>query len=691
MAIPKDYLLKLYGGWYGKIIGIRHGSNVEGWTYEKIKDTYGEVEKYLFSFKNFAADDDSNGPIFFIRALEDHTCTEEITPKQMGETLLNYVPCGQGFFWWGGYGVSTEHTAYENLEKGIDAPLSGSAALNGSAVAEQIGGQIFIDTWGLVNPGDPERAARYAAKMASVTHDGNGVFGGMFVAACVSAAFTERDIQHIIRAGLSVIPADCEYRRMADAVDAFYRSHPENWRDCFAYVKANWGYDRYPGNCHIIPNAAVMMLSMLYGAGDFSRTVNICNMCGWDTDCNVGNVGCILGVLNGIEGIRKDWIAPINDFLACSSVLGCMNLRDIANDALYLASLGYRAAGEKIPERLGALLTGPKFAFALPESTHTFRAEGAEVPFESIPCPGTFGGRCLRAAVPDAGKPVKLYRQTYYRPCDFDDNRYSPSFTPEVFPGQTVLMRLKAEKKTKARLFASDLYGREIYGEWTGTADWTLLRLALPPSGACIGRVGVETEGSNTFYIDYLTWEGNADYTLDFAKAGIEKWTWNHREVGQTSHSKGIWECREGKIYGSGSDHAEIFTGGRDFSDYSVTFRFCPETGRRHLICVRTQGMLRGYLAGFLDDALVILKNGRKMTELAKMKFAWDNGREYEMTVRARGSRITLCAEGACLSARDEEAPFLTGCFGFSVRQGSRCRLISAVCRPEEGESAAET
>ena len=71
MAIPKDYLLKLYGGWYGKIIGIRHGSNVEGWTYEKIKDTYGEVEKYLFSFKNFAADDDSNGPIFFIRALED--------------------------------------------------------------------------------------------------------------------------------------------------------------------------------------------------------------------------------------------------------------------------------------------------------------------------------------------------------------------------------------------------------------------------------------------------------------------------------------------------------------------------------------------------------------------------------------------------------------------------------------------
>jgi len=381
MQIPADYIERVYAGWYGKIIGIRHGSNIEGWSYEKIAETYGEIRDYLFRFKNFAADDDSNGPIFFIRALEDSTCTEEITPKEMGEGVLNYVPWEHGFFWWGGYGNSTENTAYLNLAHGIEAPLSGSAELNGEAVAEQIGGQIFIDTWGLVNPCDYRRAARYAAKMASVTHGGNGIYGGMFIAACVSAAFASRDVHKVIQAGLSVIPEDCQYRRMAGDVLRFHQDHPENWRDCFAFIKANYGYDRYPGACHIIPNAAVVLLSLLYGGGDFSRSINICNMCGWDTDCNVANVGCILGVMVGLEGIGKSWREPIGDLLVCSSVLGCMNLRDIANDAFYLASLGYRVAGEPYPEACRELLEGtaPRFSFALPESTHTFRALGGEL------------------------------------------------------------------------------------------------------------------------------------------------------------------------------------------------------------------------------------------------------------------------------------------------------------------------
>ena len=87
---------------------------------------------------------------------------------------MNYAPFEHGFFWWGGYGVSTEHTAYLNLRNGIKAPRSGSVEQNGAAVAEQIGGQIFIDTWGLVAPGNPELAAKYAAQAASATHGGNG-------------------------------------------------------------------------------------------------------------------------------------------------------------------------------------------------------------------------------------------------------------------------------------------------------------------------------------------------------------------------------------------------------------------------------------------------------------------------------------------------------------------------------------
>jgi hypothetical protein len=90
---------------------------------------------------------------------------------------------------------------------------------------------------------------------------------------------------------------------MTREVIKFYKSNPDNWRDCFKFIKDNFGYDRYPGACHIIPNSAVIVLSLLYGDGDFSKTINICNMCGWDTDCNVGNAGTIMGVYVGLEGI----------------------------------------------------------------------------------------------------------------------------------------------------------------------------------------------------------------------------------------------------------------------------------------------------------------------------------------------------------------------------------------------------
>ena len=175
-----------------------------------------------------------------------------------------------------------------------------------------------------------------------------------------------------------------------------------------------------------------------------------------------------------------------------------------------------------------------------------------------------------------------------------------------------------------------------------------------------------------------MDYQGKADYILDFARAGEEFWTVFHKELGQTSHSKGIWECINGEAYGSCADHGEIYTGSRDFTDYTLTARIRPELGRCHLICIRSQGNLRGYLAGFRNDELVILKNARGLKKLASLPFAWENGREYELQLSVQGNRIELCAEGASLlAAVDAQNPYLSGCWGFSVRQGSRCRLIS--------------
>ena len=396
-----------------------------------------------------------------------------------------------------------------------------------------------------------------------------------------------------------------------------------------------------------------------------------------------------MGVLVGLEGIDRSWIDPIGDFLACSSVMACMNLRDIANDALFLASLGYRVAGEDYPPETAAFLSGsaPRFTFLLPGSTHTFRSDVAGVSFLNVPVAGLSAPRCLKTVVPASDAPIRLYRQTYYRPSDFNDDRYSPSFTPEVFPGQTVhiTLRLKdaSHDPVKAKAYVYDLYSKQfIYGSCVQVGDWVELTVKIPAGDACIGQAGVEIERQaqdTAFLIDSMTYSGLADYILDFAKAGVERWNLFHTELGQTSNTKGIWEADDQGALGSCADHAELFTGGRDFANCEVNADITPMVGRRHLVCVRVQGAMRGYMAGLWDDELVILKNDEGvLRRLASRCFSWEPGKRLTLSVKAKGPALTLCINGeALLRAQDDVNPWLDGCLGLSLRKGSRCRIRS--------------
>ena len=218
--MQNDYLARVYAGFLGMNVGIRLGAPVEPtiWTYERIKETYGDIRGYVKDYKNFAADDDVNGPVYFFRALRDSSKNGELTPEYVAKAWLNYARDGIGMFWWGGYGVSTEHTAYINLTRGIPAPQSGSAATNGKLLSDQIGGQIFIDTWGLIWPGRPDKAADYAQAAASVSHDGEGLNGARYIAACIALAFQAQDIGKIVELALKEIPSESLYAKVVEAV-----------------------------------------------------------------------------------------------------------------------------------------------------------------------------------------------------------------------------------------------------------------------------------------------------------------------------------------------------------------------------------------------------------------------------------------------------------------------------------------
>ena len=714
--MKQEYIEKIYAGWLAKIIGIRLGAAIEGWTYQQIRDTLGEVTGYPVNYKTFAADDDSNGPLFFLRSLEDSGKGEDLEAQDVAEALLNYAPFEHGFFWWGGYGISTEHTAYLNLRNGIKAPQSGSIAQNGHATAEQIGGQIFIDTWGLVNPGNPGRAAKMAEKAASVTHDGNAVYGGIFIATCIAYAFEEKNIEKIIEKGLSFIPSDCEYSRVVRAVMSFYYKHPDDWRDCYQYIFDNFGYDKYPGACHVIPNIAVMILGLLYGKGDFSDTLNITNMCGWDTDCNVGNVATIMGIVCGLEGIDYDkWRKPIDDVLICSSCIGSLNIMDIPYGALYILKLACALNGEEIPSPYKEIIEQHIDAchFEFPGSTHhilarmePFRRKGsAEFKYsvKNTDEAARTGKRSLKFTAvtsydfPLDGK-VMLYKKTYYESGDFSDSRYDPEFSSLVYPGMTVHASVLVPDygypdgffdSITAKLYVHDRRADKlIESEPTllKKGEWADLTWQIPgdSSGELLDEMGVVlypvTNHGNklltlTCFLDDLYADGTPDYTLDFSKEISDYWGGLHTNISQMTKLKGLMYLEDGMLNLSCDDFAEAYTGRYDWKDYSASYTITPVTGENHYVNIRVQGAIRSYAAGLLPGGKFgILKNAFGYKVLKETEFAWEPGEEYTIHISVVGNRIIASVDDVRIEYTDNDKPYLEGMIGVAMENGSHTK-----------------
>ena len=306
MPIPNDYLERVYAGVLGKIIGVYLGRPFEGWTHERILRELGPIRYYVHERLGkplIVVDDDISGTFTFVRTLADNGNRETIGAAEIGETWLNYIIEDRTVLWWGGFGNSTEHTAFVRLQHGIEAPRSGSMELNGKIVAEQIGAQIFIDSWAMVAPGNPRLAFDLAGKAARVSHDGEAVLAARFLAVMEAQAFIEPDIEALFDVGLSFLPMESVVARLVKDLRT-WQAEGRDWKESRARVEKIYGYRKYGGNCHIIPNCAVVLLSLLYSEDDFANALMIANTSGWDTDCNLGNVGCLMGIKKWAQGYR---------------------------------------------------------------------------------------------------------------------------------------------------------------------------------------------------------------------------------------------------------------------------------------------------------------------------------------------------------------------------------------------------
>ncbi len=678
MLSPQFIQQRIYAGFLGKAIGVRLGAPVEPtiWTYERIRETYGEVTDYLCDFTNFAADDDTNGPIYFIRAMRDYQL--QPTAQQVAKTWLNYAADGHGMYWWGGYGISTEHTAYHNLRAGIPAPQSGSVAQNGAAVAEQIGGQIFIDSWGWVNPGNPERAAEMSACAASVAHDGDGLNGARFVAAMIAAAFKATTVAELFDAGMSVMPADSEYARVITAVREFHSQRGDDWRACRDMLTSEFGYERYPGVCHIIPNAGVMALSMLYGDGDLPRTVEVATMCGWDTDCNAGNAGAIIGTLQGVQPSWNHYRQPINDVIIASGVTGALNIVDIPTFARELTTLALKLDGGDVPAVWEADLTrrGVRFDFDLPGSTHGFRTAGANVlslGWSDARTHGAAGALEVRLDRLARGQNGRVFWKPFYRRADFDDERYRPMFSPVVASGQRVDFDVYLEPAEGdghlrivpyVRRTMSGLLDEVGAWEQPVAGGWQHVTFTVPEAGGeAVDEIGILIEylGRKKFlgrlFLANFEVSGRGQTRIDPAQE-TEEWD----AITRFSWNRGYWKLEDGRITGLTASDADLWTGNAYTRDATVTAQVTPLAGQSHLLSIRAQGAGRFYAAGFDDGKVVILKEDFGTSVLNAATFSRELGRSYSLAFAAAGGRLTLSIDGEkMLEAEDDSFAYGMG------------------------------
>jgi len=680
MTIPADYESRVYAGWLGKCIGVRFGAPLEGWTYEEIRDHLGELTSYVREDRDkiFKPDDDTSVPMLQIRVLEDHGYPTALTAQQCGDTMLNYIADGHGTLWWGGYGISSEETAYTNLKNGIPAPQSGSIAMNGTTMAEQIGGQIFVDIWGLIAPNDPERAADMSEASSSVSHDGNGVYGGRYIASLVALAFSETDVRRLVERGLDHIPENSEFTRVVRAMLDFHAHTPDDWHSAFAYLKENFGYHLYPGMVHIIPNAGVVVLGLLYGNGDFSRTIQITNMAGWDTDCNVGNVGAILGVMVGVEGIDAHWIEPNNDLVITASLIGTRNILTITQCADILAQAGYKLNGQALPKK-------PRYHFEYAGATGNFLADGERGRPIHLSQTIVDDTPTLKVSIRKLNKKgeIRIYTRTSYRPSELISNYYGAMFTPLIFPGQTVTATLyvpsDAPQDLKAGLFVyDDNHDAYHYAEGAPLTPgtWHTLRYDIPElTDACLSQVGIALRNVGADWvvgsvaIRDLDWRGVPTFDTTFAREREESGA-----ISQWTYLRGHWRLEDGGYHGSGPGINETYTGDIDWADYVMSAQVSPVVGEHHLINARVQGALRSYAFGLTpDNTITLYKNEGQYRVLASTEFEWQHGETYTLSLQVEGNKITASVQGRqkTLEFHDEDKPYLTGQIGFSTWHGS--------------------
>lgn len=290
--------------WLGQLIGNAAGRATEGSYGNSFPNPAASVPWQIKQV--WDADDDTDVEYLALHILYD--CGLDCSSSQIAAKWIEHMSAD-------GIYVANKQ-AWRLMLDGHTPPQTGSRTHNEHwySIDTQIGTEIL----GAVSPGLPQAAIDLAGRFGRISNDGFAVHAAQFYTAMYANAFFEPNVVELVLRGLDAIPASSRTSAVVTDVLAWYLEDANDgvldWRatrhKLYDGYQGDNSFGRYYNWVESAINTGATVLALLYGGGDFTQTVQIGILAGWDCDCNPATAGGLLGIIHGFSGLPLDLTDP---------------------------------------------------------------------------------------------------------------------------------------------------------------------------------------------------------------------------------------------------------------------------------------------------------------------------------------------------------------------------------------------
>ncbi len=306
ITLTKEQLKdKIMGGWAGQTIGVTFGGPYEF----RFEGTFIQNYEPLLWYDGYLKKTMINDPGLYDDLYMDLTFVDVFEKYGLDAPVDSFANAfaHAGYMLW-----HANQAARYNILNGIKAPQSGFWQNNPHS--DDIDYQIESDYAGLMSPAMPNAASAISDKIGHIMNYGDGWYGGVFIGAMYTLTFVYGDINFIIDEALKTIPAQSKFHQCIADVVKWHKQYPNDWHQTWFELQKKWSSDIGCPDGVFAPfdidskiNSAYVVMGLLYGNGDFSKTLEVATRVGQDADCNPSSAGGILGALLGYKNIPAYW------------------------------------------------------------------------------------------------------------------------------------------------------------------------------------------------------------------------------------------------------------------------------------------------------------------------------------------------------------------------------------------------